>query len=66
MFPGQRSPFVGFLMLLVCYPCFNSFLVDGENQGKARAIRFSTLDAICKELNWQPGDILEWVDSNEG
>ncbi len=26
--------------------------------GKARAIRFSTLEAICKELNCQPGDIL--------
>ncbi|MES0340653.1 MAG: helix-turn-helix transcriptional regulator [Anaerolineales bacterium] len=28
---------------------------------KARAIRFSTLDAICKELNCQPGDLLEYV-----
>lgn len=27
--------------------------------GKARAIRFSTLDAICRELGCQPGDILE-------
>ena len=27
--------------------------------GKARAIRFSTLDAICKALDCQPGDILE-------
>ncbi len=31
--------------------------------GKAKAIRFSTLDAICKALNCQPGDILEYVDS---
>ncbi len=30
--------------------------------GKARAIRFSTLDAICKHLNCQPGDILEYKD----
>lgn len=30
--------------------------------GKAKAIRFSTLEAICKELNCQPGDILEFVD----
>ncbi|MBK5195735.1 MAG: helix-turn-helix transcriptional regulator [Proteiniphilum sp.] len=30
--------------------------------GKAKAIRFSTLEIICKELNCQPGDILEWVD----
>jgi putative transcriptional regulator len=30
--------------------------------GKAKAIRFSTLEAICKVLNCQPGDILEFVD----
>lgn len=29
--------------------------------GKAKAIRFSTLDVICKELGCQPGDILEYV-----
>ena len=29
--------------------------------GKAKAIRFSTLDAICKALNCQPGDILEFT-----
>lgn len=29
--------------------------------GKASAIRFSTLEAICKALNCQPGDILEFV-----
>lgn len=29
--------------------------------GKVRAIRFSTLDAICRELNCQPGDILEYT-----
>lgn len=29
-------------------------------KGKARAVRFSTLDAICKVLDCQPGDILEW------
>ncbi len=27
---------------------------------KARAIRFSTLDAICRELGCQPGDLLTW------
>lgn len=33
---------------------------------KAKAIRFSTLDSICKVLNCQPGDILEYVpDSHE-
>lgn len=30
--------------------------------GKARAMRFSTLDAICRMLECQPGDLLEWVD----
>ena len=33
--------------------------------GKAKAIRFSTLEAICKELNCQPGDILEYQGDNE-
>lgn len=28
--------------------------------GKAKAVRFSTLEAICKELDCQPGDILEY------
>ena len=30
--------------------------------GKAKAIRLSTLDALCKELDCQPYDILEYVD----
>jgi putative transcriptional regulator len=30
--------------------------------GKAKAIRFSTLEAICKALNCQPGDILEFME----
>jgi len=30
--------------------------------GKVKAIRFTTLAAICKELQCQPGDILEYVD----
>ena len=33
--------------------------------GKAKAIRFSTLEAICKELDCQPGDILEYVADDE-
>jgi putative transcriptional regulator len=32
---------------------------------KARAIRFSTLDAVCRELNCQPGDLLEWTRENQ-
>jgi len=33
--------------------------------GKAKAIRFSTLEAICKELNCQPGDILRYEPKQE-
>lgn len=33
--------------------------------GKVKAIRFSTLNAICRELNCQPGDILEYVPSKD-
>ncbi len=32
---------------------------------KAKAVRLSTLDAICKALNCQPGDILEYVEEDE-
>ena len=32
--------------------------------GKAKAIRMSTLDAICKHLKCQPGDILEYTDED--
>jgi len=32
--------------------------------GKAKAIRFSTLEALCKELNCQPSDILEYQNNN--
>jgi putative transcriptional regulator len=34
--------------------------------GKARAIRFSTLEAICEVLQCQPGDILEFVPDDAG
>lgn len=33
--------------------------------GKARAVRFETLDAICRELQCQPGDLLEYVPDEE-
>lgn len=32
---------------------------------KAKAVRFTTLDAICRVLECQPGDILEYVEDNE-
>lgn len=33
---------------------------------KAKAVRFSTLNEICKALNCQPGDILEYIQDPEG
>jgi len=33
---------------------------------KAKAIRFSTLEVICKALNCQPGDLLEYKEENHG
>lgn len=33
--------------------------------GRAKAVRFSTLDAMCRVLECQPGDLLEWVEDSE-
>ena len=33
---------------------------------KARAIRFSTLEALCRALDCQPGDLIEFVPANDG
>ncbi|MBC1210980.1 helix-turn-helix domain-containing protein [Listeria booriae] len=33
--------------------------------GKAKAVRFSTLEAICEALDCQPGDVLEYQSDNE-
>ena len=33
--------------------------------GKAKAIRFTTLDALCRTLECQPGDILEYVNDGQ-
>lgn len=45
-------------------------IADGNlsklKNGKVSGVRFKTLDAICKELDCQPGDILEFVDDEEG
>jgi putative transcriptional regulator len=32
---------------------------------KARAIRFSTLESLCRELNCQPGELVEWTSQQE-
>ena len=33
--------------------------------GRAKAVRFTTLDAMCRVLQCQPGDLLEWVDEED-
>ncbi len=33
---------------------------------KARAMRFSTLESICRQLDCQPGDLLEYIPDDEG
>lgn len=39
--------------------------ISNLKTGKAKAIRFSTLDSICKVLDCQPGDLLEYKSENE-
>ena len=39
--------------------------ISNLKTGKAKAIRFSTLDSICKVLDCQPGDILEYKNEKE-
>ncbi|WP_294563357.1 helix-turn-helix transcriptional regulator [uncultured Arthrobacter sp.] len=34
--------------------------------GRAKAVRFTTLEAMCRVLGCQPGDLLEWVDDDAG
>ncbi|KQT97929.1 helix-turn-helix domain-containing protein [Sanguibacter sp. Leaf3] len=34
--------------------------------GRAKAVRLSTLDAMCRALQCQPGDLFEWVDDEAG
>ncbi|GHE77688.1 transcriptional regulator [Amycolatopsis deserti] len=33
--------------------------------GRAKAVRFSTLEAMCRVLDCQPGDLLEWVSDSD-
>jgi len=39
--------------------------ISNLKTGKAKAVRFTTLDAICRALDCQPGDILEFKDETE-
>ena len=57
------------LKILHLYPDLISLYGSYANvsilkNGRAKAVRFTTLDAICKALDCQPGDILEWEDDD--
>ena len=39
--------------------------LSNQKTGKVKAIRFSTLNAICRELHCQPGDILEYQEDSK-
>jgi hypothetical protein len=48
----------GVPMMLMLTPANVAVLKNG----RAKAVRFSTLEAMCKVLGCQPGDLLEWVE----
>ena len=39
--------------------------VSSRKNGRAKAVRFTPLDALCQALDCQPGDILEWVPGDD-
>ena len=60
---AKRKMSLGELALKVDITMANLSILKNN---KARAVRFSTLEAICKALDCQPGDILEYVPDEEG
>lgn len=59
---AQRKTGVGELAEKVDITMANLSILKNN---KARAVRFSTLDALCAALHCQPGDILTWVPGEE-
>ena len=59
---GKRKMSLGELAQRVDITMANLSILKNN---KARAVRFSTLEAICKALDCQPGDILEYVPEEE-
>ena len=55
LYPSQTS---------MRWPYLTPANVSILKNGRAKAVRFTTLDAICKALDCQPGDILEWEDDD--
>lgn len=50
------------LLLLAAFVLLMLVMRSLLKNGRAKAIRFSTLDGICAALECQPGDVLEWVE----
>lgn len=50
------------LLLLAAFVLLMLVMRSVLKNGRAKAIRFSTLDGICEALECQPGDVLEWVE----
>lgn len=50
------------LLLLAAFVLLMLVMRSLLKNGRAKAIRFSTLDGICEALECQPGDVLEWVE----
>lgn len=59
---AKRKMTLGELAARVDMPANLSIL----KTGKARAVRFSTLEKLCETLRCQPGDLLEYVEQTEG
>jgi len=59
---ADRKMTLGALALLTGVSATNLSLLK---TGKVRAVRFSTLSAVCKVLNCQPGDLLEYVQGED-
>ncbi|GLI06202.1 DNA-binding protein [Paenibacillus tyrfis] len=59
---AERKMSLNRLSELVGITPANLSILKNEN---GKAIRFTTLDALCKALNCQPGDLMEYIDENE-
>ncbi|MCP1307718.1 helix-turn-helix domain-containing protein [Paenibacillus tyrfis] len=59
---AERKMSLNRLSELVGITPANLSILKNEN---GKAIRFTTLDALCRALNCQPGDLMEYIDENE-